>query len=128
MKTSSFFRSRIQAIKIAFEGIRAVLLTQPNVKVYLFFSLAAVAAGWILKITRQEWILLAITIGLVWAAEAFNTAVEELVDLVSPDQDPRAKIVKDVSAGAVLISALLSIVVGLLLFGPPLWAWIKGII
>ena len=127
MKITSFFQSRIKAIKYAFEGIAALLRTQPNIKVYLFFSLAVIAAGWVFAVTRLEWVLLAIAIGLVWAAEGFNTAVEGLVDMVSPEENPQAKLVKDISAGAVLITALLSAVVGLLIFGPRLWVWIKGI-
>ena len=126
MKEKGFFQSRVQAIKIAFDGLSHVLRTQPNIKVYSVISLAVIAAGWVLNISQPEWILLVITIGLVWAAEAFNTAIEELVDLVSPEENSQAKTIKDISAGAVLICALLSIVVGILIFGPRLWSWFVG--
>jgi diacylglycerol kinase len=57
----------------------------------------------------------------------FNTALEEAVDLAYPAVDPKAKIAKDISAGAVLTSAITAIIVGLFLFGPPLWEWIRGL-
>ena len=126
MKKAGFIPSRLGAIRIAFEGLGFLVRTQPNVKVYLVFSLAVIIAGGIFGITRMEWITLAITVGLVWGAETFNTALEELVDLVHPEQHSQVKVIKDLSAGAVLISAMLSVVVGLLIFGPRLWAWIAG--
>ena len=122
MKENGFLRSRINAIRIAFDGLFYVLRTQPNVKVYLVITVAVVLAGFLFRISRIEWIILVITIGFVWSAEAFNTAVESLVDLVSPEKNDDAKIIKDSSAGAVLISAIISILVGLVIFGPYLWA------
>lgn len=125
MKENGFLRSRINAIRIAFDGLFYVLRTQPNVKVYTTLTMAVVLAGFLFEISRIEWIILVITIGFVWSAEAFNTAVETLVDLVSPNENVDAKIVKDTSAGAVLISAIVSIFVGLLIFGPRVLALIK---
>ena len=125
MKENGFLRARINAIRIAFDGLFYVLRTQPNVKVYGVITLAVILAGGLFGISRIEWIILAITIGFVWSAEAFNTAVETLVDLVSPEENVNAKIVKDSSAGAVLISAIISILVGLLIFGPRIWALIS---
>jgi diacylglycerol kinase len=88
--------------------------------------MAVIVLGFLLKITNVEWITLFLTIGLVWMAELFNTAIEALVDLISPEHHNTAKICKDVSAGSVVVSALISILVGLLIFGPPLWRWIIG--
>lgn len=119
--------TRIQAIKIAFDGIRYVLATQPNARIHGAFTLAVFLAAGLLKLPRMEWVVLVLTVGLVWAAEVFNTAIEIAVDEISPDFDPRAKIIKDVSAGAVLISVLAAILVGLLIFGPHLWNWIMSI-
>ncbi len=119
--------SRIEAIKVALDGIKYVLTTQPNARIHAGFTLAVFLGAGLLKLARLEWIILLLTIGLVWAAEIFNTAVEIAVDVVSPDYDPKAKIIKDISAGAVLISVLISILVGIFIFGPPLWNWIKVI-
>lgn len=124
MSDKGFVHTRLQAIKIALAGIKHVLITQPNARIHAGFTLAVFLLAGVLKLPRLEWIILLFTVGLVWAAEIFNTAVEIAVDVISPDYDPNAKIIKDISAGAVLVSVLVSIVVGLLIFGPPLWHWI----
>jgi diacylglycerol kinase (ATP) len=74
-----------------------------------------------LQLPAINWAVLVLTITLVWAAETFNTSIEVMVDLANPDKHPLAKIIKDVSAAGVLITALGSIIVGIILFGPPLW-------
>ena len=75
----------------------------------------------------MEWVSLILTVSLVWAAELFNTAVEVMVDFISPEKHVAAKIYKDVSAGSVLVAVFISILFGLLIFGPPLWNWVKEI-
>ena len=121
MRKKSFAQARFQAIKVALEGIKYVLITQPNVWIHGAFTLVVFLAAGLLKLPRLEWVIILITVGLVWASEIFNTAVELAVDVVSPEYDPKAKIIKDISAGAVLVSVLVSILVGLLIFGPHLW-------
>jgi diacylglycerol kinase len=118
-------KSRLQAIKVALEGIKTVLITQPNAKIHAAFTLAVFLFAGLLRLPRLDWVILLLTVGLVWAAEIFNTAVEITVDVISPDYDPNAKKIKDISAGAVLISVLVSVLVGLLIFGPHLWNWIR---
>jgi len=76
----------------------------------------------------MEWIALVLTVGLVWAAELFNSAVEVVVDWISPEKQFAAIICKDISAGSVLVTAFISILVGILIFGPPLWNWVSGIL
>lgn len=127
MSIKDFIRSRSKAIKIALEGIMYVLKTQLNARIHAAFTLAVFLLAGFLKLSRLEWMILLLTIGLVWAAEIFNTAIEVAVDVASPDYDPKAKIIKDISAGAVLVSVIISILVGLLLFGPPLGNWIQQI-
>ena len=80
------------------------------------------AAGWWLGITRLEWALLALTVTTVLALEAVNTAVEAVVDLVSPEVHPLAKIAKDAAAGAMVFAVLGSLVVAGVVFGPRVWA------
>ena len=127
MSIKEFIRSRSKAIIIALEGIRYVLKTQLNARIHTAFTLAVFLMAGMLKLSRLEWMILVLTVGLVWAAEIFNTAIEVAVDAASPEYDPQAKIIKDISAGAVLVSVIISILVGLLLFGPPLWNWIMGV-
>ena len=81
-------------------------------------ALLAVIAGIIFNIQRSEWIVIVICIGMVIAAEAFNTAIERLVNLVSPEWHPIAGEVKDIAAGAVLICAIAAAIVGLIIFIP----------
>ena len=103
-----------------------MLCSQPNARIHAIATVCAVALGIWLGLSCTEWAILALTIGFVWTAEFINTALEAMVDLASPDIHPLAKVSKDVSAAAVLVSAIISVVVGLLVLGPPLWARVLG--
>ena len=127
MSEKRYLKTRLQSIQYALDGIKYILETQQNARIHLFFTLAVFILGFLFGITRMEWITLVLTVGLVWAAELFNTAVEVMVNLISPEQRITAKICKDISAGSVLVTASISILVGLLIFGPPLWDWVRGI-
>lgn len=124
----SFLRSRTRAIGYALEGWWHVLRTQRNTWVHASLSIAVITLGFWLSLSRQEWAILMLTMTIVWAAEFFNTALEALTDLIQPEQHKLAKISKDVSAAAVLITAAASVLVGLLILGPPLLDKIKLII
>jgi diacylglycerol kinase (ATP) len=108
------------SFRYAFAGIRYLLWTQRNAKVQTALGLAAVALGFLLRIERDEWLALVLTIALVLAAEGVNTALEAVVDLASPIYHPLAKVAKDVAAGTVLLTAIASVIVGLILFLPRL--------
>ena len=112
---------RLASFKYAFAGIWHLLRTQANARIHLAIALIVVVLGAWLGLSTTEWAIIALTMGLVLAAEAFNTVAEAVVDLATPDYHPLAKIAKDVSAGAVLLMAVAAIVVGLLILGPPLW-------
>jgi diacylglycerol kinase len=99
-----------------------MLRTQRNAWIHAIATVCAVTLGAWLRLSRTEWAIIALTIGLVWMAEFVNTALEAVVDLASPDIHPLAQVGKDVGAAAVLIAAITSVVVGLLILGPPLWA------
>ena len=114
--------SLLTSFRCAGEGLLDVIRTQRNFRIHLIIAaLVFLLAAW-LKIARQEWALLALIIGTVLSAEVFNTSAEMLVDLASPEYHPLAKRVKDLAAGAVLLAAMVAVIVGLLLLGPPLWA------
>ncbi len=117
--------SRLASFRYAFAGWWYVLRSQRNAWIHAVASLAVIAVGLWLRLGRIDWALLILTVALVWVAEFVNTAVESVVDLLSPDLHPLAKVGKDVAAAAVLIAALAAVVVGLLLLGPPLWARIQ---
>ena len=113
----AFFRS----FRYAFAGIVHVVRTQRNARVHLAAALIVIAAGVLFQVTAIEWAVLALAIGLVFGAEMVNTVAELAVDLLTERQHPLAKIAKDVSAGAVLVTALAAVGVGMAIFGPRLW-------
>ena len=126
MSGDSYIKARLRSIRIALDGLRQVLLTQQNARIHAAAALVVFLLAGLLDLSGQEWALLLLVVGFVWAAEIFNTAIEELVDLVSTEKNPTTKRIKDISAGAVMISALVAMLVGLLIFGPKIWNWITG--
>ena len=122
----AFIRSRIVSFRNAITGWWYVIRTQKNAWIHALVSLAVVIVSFVLKINRLEWGLIIFAIALVWTAEFINTALEAVVDLASPGQHELAKIGKDVGAAAVLIAAGASILVGLLILGPPLWEYVRA--
>lgn len=117
MKQPRFWRS----VAYAWSGLVYMFLTQRNARWHLVAALAAIALATWLRIDSTRWAILLLTIGAVCAGETINTTVEALVDLLSPEWHERAKVAKDVSAGAVLLLAVTAIAVGLIVLGPPLW-------
>ncbi len=117
----SFLKSRWRSISIASEGVRYLLRTQRNAWIHAAITLFVLVLGLVFRITRLEWAVILLTIAVVWATESLNTAMEVLVDFVSPEQRSMAKTCKDVSAAGVLIASLIAIVIGMLIFGPYIW-------
>src|SRR5579884_1154189 len=114
---ATFLRSFVHA----WDGIVYAFLTQRNARVHLAAAIGATALGIVLRLSAVEFALIALAIMAVMAAEMINTVVEALVDLVTSDYHPLARVAKDVAAGAVLLCAIFSVVIGLLVFGPHLW-------
>lgn len=117
MRQPRFWRS----VSHAWSGLVYTFRTQRNARWHVVGGLAVVALATWLQLDLVRWAILALTIGAVGAGETINTTVEAMVDLLSPEWHERAKVAKDVSAGAVLLLAMTAIVVGLLILGPPLW-------
>jgi len=119
-------KAELQRLRRSFSyagaGIVYLFRHEKNARIHLVLAVAAVLLGWWLGLTSGEWAVLALTIGFVFAAEALNTAIEALIDLVSPGYDPRAKIAKDVAAGGVALAAITAVAVALFLFLPKLLA------
>jgi len=111
-------RKRILSFKYAGEGIWSALRTEPNLKFHFLAALLVFLMGIYFHITRFEWITLIIMIGVVLSLELTNTAIETVVNSFTEDIHPAAKKAKDVAAGAVLISAVTAITVGILVFLP----------
>lgn len=115
---SSYLSGRLRSFGHAFRGLAILLQSQHNARIHAVATVLAIAAGALLRISPAEWVLIALAVLCVWATEALNTSIEFLVDLVSPELHPLAAKAKDVAAGAVLVAALGSLVVGVLVFGP----------
>lgn len=110
----------LNAFRNAFAGLAHTLRSQRNARIHLLATLAVLVVGLWLGIDPPGWALLLLAMAAVWAAELFNTALEALVDLLSPEQRASARIAKDVSAAAVLVAATAAALIGLLVLGPPL--------
>ena len=108
----------LNSFHYALTGIGHLFRSQVNAKIHLAASVLVVLAGWYFQISTTEWCLISLAIASVLAAEAFNTALEDLTDLVSPEQNPLAGRAKDGAAGAVLLTATGAAVVGTLIFLP----------
>jgi diacylglycerol kinase (ATP) len=105
----------------AFKGIGSAIKSQLNVRVHLLFTASTALLGWLLKISAAEWFCITLCIALVLSAELMNSAIETLVDLVSPEYNVKAGQVKDIAAGAVMIMAIFALGTGLVVFLPKLF-------
>ncbi len=112
----------LAGFEYALSGLWYALRTQRNARVHVGIATLVIIAGIVLRISAVEFAILFITISSVFTAEMLNTVFELCVDLASPTYHPLAKIAKDVAAGAVLLSAIFAVVIGLFIFIPHLWA------
>ena len=121
MKASDFSPvRRWKSFGHAFRGLGYLLCSQPHARLHALATVAVAGLGFALKISRGEGLALVLAVGLVWMAEAVNTALESLADAVHPDHHPLVGRAKDVAAAAVLVSAIAAAVVGLWIFIPRL--------
>lgn len=109
----------------AFEGIFAGIRGERNMKIHCFAAVCVVVAGVLLHISVTEWCICLVLFGLILSLELVNTAIEAVVDLVTEDKKPLAKLAKDTAAGAVLIAAVMAAMAGLLIFVPKLVSFLK---
>ena len=114
----TFLRKRLNSFKYAFEGIATFFKSQTHPKIHLTAAILVTLCGIYFKISETEWMVLIITIIIVIVSEAFNSAIELLCDKVSEEYHPKIKQVKDISAGAVLMAAIASIIIGVIIFLP----------
>ncbi|MBQ8008200.1 MAG: diacylglycerol kinase family protein [Bacteroidaceae bacterium] len=115
------FKKQMKSFTFAWKGIMTCAGHEQNITFHLIAAILVVAAGFFLGISHTEWMVVIICVGMVIAAELFNSAIERLVDLVSPDWNKIAGEVKDIAAGAVLVTAITAAIVGLIVFVPYLF-------
>ena len=115
------FRERLRSIRYAYEGIEAFISAQHNAIIHFYVTAFVFMAAIFFKVSTLELIMLAFAAGFVWCAEIFNTAIESMMDHLSPERHPRVKYIKDLAAGAVLVAAITAIIIGLVIFIPKIF-------
>nr|WP_235821691.1 diacylglycerol kinase family protein [Gottfriedia acidiceleris] len=118
MKDSKKRAALFKSFGFAFSGIFQVIKEERNIKIHLFAALITIGLAFYLHISRIDWLILLLIITIVISLELVNSSIEAVVDLASPSKHPLAKKAKDVAAGAVLVAAIVSIIIGALLFFP----------
>ena len=113
-------RALVKSFGYAFTGVKEAFKNEPNFKLHVVIGMAALSAAFFLRLERLEWLILAFTIFFVLIIEMVNTVLEKIVDLASPEINEKARIAKDVSAAAVLFSAIMALLVAAVLFIPKL--------
>ena len=109
------------SFKYAFEGIVEAYKTEQNLKIHFFIMTLVIIAGFIFKISAMEWMVCLLLFAIVISLELVNTAIETTVDIAMPEINEKAKYAKDIAAGAVLFSAIISVIVGLIIFLPKIF-------
>ncbi len=122
-----WFINRFKSFRHAFIGFWTLLKTQQSAWCHAASTVAVVAAGLCYGLSQSEWCWLVLAMAAVWSAEAFNTSIEFLADIVSPDFHPLIKKAKDVAAAAVLVTVIAALVIGALTLGPYISAHINSV-
>ncbi|NLL27522.1 MAG: diacylglycerol kinase family protein [Bacteroidales bacterium] len=120
-------QKRLISFRFAFNGLKNMIKNEHNSRIHLFALICVIALGILLKIELIEWVAISIVSGLVFLTELLNTAIEKLADFVESDWNEKIGIIKDYCAGAVLISAIISVIVGGLIFIPKIIEIIKNL-
>lgn len=115
----------MNSFKYAFEGLFTLFKSEPNALIHLLAVIIVVFMGLFFEINKQDWIIVLLLFALVFISELFNSAIEYLSDIISPDYHPLIKKIKDMSAAAVLISAFISFIIGSIIFLPKLITFIQ---
>lgn len=119
MKKKKFsLKARAKSFRYAFSGIYTLIKNEHNARIHLCVTIGVLFSGFFFELSAAEWINFIFAIGLVFSAEAFNSAIEYLSDLVSPEYHPLVKKAKDVAAAAVLLTAIAAALIGLIIFVP----------
>ena len=113
-----YLKKRKKAFGYAFKGAGNMMRREPHARIHIFAAILVIIAGWVFEISRMEWCVILLCIAGVLAAEGFNTAIEALADRITLEKDPLIGYAKDVAAGAVLIFAIISVIIGAIIFLP----------
>ena len=117
-KDNSFLTGRLKSIGFAFRGAIKLITTEHSVMVQSSLAIIMIIAGFVFHISREEWMMQILALGLVLGIESMNTAVEKIADFIHPEFHDRIGFIKDIAAGAVMFAALAAVAVGLLIYVP----------
>ncbi len=123
MRTKAHRYRGIQSFVDAGRGFVTVLRTEWNFRIHAIMAMLVALVGFLAEISAGEWLAVVLSVGLVFAAEVFNTAIEYLADAVHPEADQGVGMAKDAAAGGVLIAAVAATLVGAIVFLPKVWTW-----
>ncbi|MCB9201830.1 MAG: diacylglycerol kinase family protein [Flavobacteriales bacterium] len=111
-------KKRLKSFSYAFNGLKILLKEEHNARIHLVATILVLILGIVFEISTLEWIPILFAIGFVFFAELINSSTENIADFISPEKHNQIKKVKDLAAGAVLISAIISFIIGMLIFVP----------
>lgn len=123
----SYLQKRLDSFKYACRGFKVLFKEQPNARIHLVLALVVIAGGISFKVSVGEWIVIFLLIGIVFSLEIVNSSIEKLCDYISPHYDKHIGTIKDLSAAAVLVAALISIIIGGIIFLPKIFAFIHNL-
>jgi len=109
-------------------GITTAVKTERNMKIHIAAALIVFIAAALLQLDRVRWLFLLVAVAMVLVAELMNTAVEAVVDLISPEEHVLARVAKDTAAGAALVAAVFAVVIGIIVFYEPVWEWLQHLL
>lgn len=112
------FKRLVKSFRFATRGTLTVIREEQNIKIYLFFSLLNLILGLITHLNYIEWAIIVVTVSVTMGVEIINIALEELLDMISPEYNGRTKVIKDIAAGSALITTIASIIVFVLIYFP----------
>ncbi|AYB45593.1 diacylglycerol kinase family protein [Paenibacillus lautus] len=120
-------QSLYRAFGCAIRGILTAVQTERNMKIHIAAALIVFIAAALLQLDRIRWLFLLLAVSVVFIAELVNTAVEAIIDLISPDEHELARVAKDTAAGAAFVAAAFAVVIGILVFYEPVWEWMQSL-
>ena len=118
VKKKFSFKERIKSFSFAINGLKFFFQHEHNARIHLFFAFAAILAGFFFQLSNYEWCIILLCIAMVFALEIVNTAIEKIVDHLSPEKSKFAGIAKDLAAAAVLVTAIMATIIGIIIFLP----------
>ncbi|MCG2461392.1 diacylglycerol kinase family protein [Flavobacteriaceae bacterium F89] len=117
-KKEGFLRNRLRSVGFALRGAYLLIRTESSIKIQVFIALVVTLAGFYFGISKTEWMVQILAIGVVIGVEGLNTAIEKLCDYQQPNFDEKIGFIKDISAGAVMLVSVAAVVVGLIIYLP----------